>query len=81
MCRLVLSGDFTQLAERMADHGLRHFEADIRLRAAQQLAGQGRHADAAAQVEKAAAFYRSVRATRSLREAQALLDEIHSTVG
>jgi tetratricopeptide (TPR) repeat protein len=81
LCRLIIAGDFTQLAERMADHGQRHFEADIRLRAAQQLAGQGQHADAAAQAEKAAAFYRSVRATRSLREAQALLDEIHSTIG
>jgi hypothetical protein len=76
--RLIIAGKFTELADKL--RGLPQFEADVRLRAAQELTRQGKPADAAAQAEEALVFYRSVRATRFIREAEALLEEIHSTV-
>jgi hypothetical protein len=80
ICRLMLAGDFLQLADIFAGELDLQFEAASRLRAAKQLVREGRNADAAAQADKALAFYRSVGATRVIREAEALLAEIHSTV-
>jgi len=51
----------------------RPHEAYARLRAAEQLVAEGRQAEADAQLEKALAFFRSVGATRYIREAEALL--------
>jgi class 3 adenylate cyclase/tetratricopeptide (TPR) repeat protein len=48
-------------------------EALCRLRAAEKLVAEGRRAEADAQLEKALAFWRSVGATRYIREGEALL--------
>ena len=45
----------------------------MRLRAAESLVAQGRRAEADVQLQKALAFYRSVGATRFIREGEALL--------
>jgi class 3 adenylate cyclase/tetratricopeptide (TPR) repeat protein len=55
--------------------------ADLRLVAADVLLAEGRAAEAGAQLELGLAFYRSVRATRFIREIEAQLAEIRSTVG
>jgi hypothetical protein len=54
----VLEGDFATAAERYATASLLLFEAEARLRWAEQLAGAGRRADAEAEIERALAFYR-----------------------
>ena len=48
-------------------------DAFYRLRAAEQLVGEGRRAEADEQLGPALAFYRSVGATRYVREGEALL--------
>ena len=48
-------------------------EADARLRAAEQHAAAGRRAEASAELDRALAFYRSVGATRYIRQGEALL--------
>ena len=45
----------------------------MRLRAAELLVADGRRAEADVQLQKALAFYRSVGATRYIREGEALL--------
>jgi hypothetical protein len=47
--------------------------AVVRLQAAQRLVEAGRRAEADAYLQPALAFFRSVRATRYVREAEALL--------
>ncbi|HEX4746395.1 MAG TPA: AAA family ATPase [Gaiellaceae bacterium] len=69
----VLDGDFVAAAEIQADEGWLVGEAELRLRAAKVLAAQGRRAEADVQLEQALAFYRSVGATRYIREGEALL--------
>jgi hypothetical protein len=64
------SNDSPNLAVKRGDFQL---EAEVRLRAAKQALHEGRHEDAAAQADKALTFYRSVGATRYIREAEALL--------
>jgi class 3 adenylate cyclase/tetratricopeptide (TPR) repeat protein len=54
---------------------------DMRVLAAEALLAEGRPTEAGAQLELALAFYRSVRATRFIREIEAQLAEIQSTVG
>jgi tetratricopeptide (TPR) repeat protein len=70
---LILEGRFDSAADVFAEMGALEQEARARLRAAQQLAEQGRHKEGEAQLEKALAFYRSVGATRYIRQADALL--------
>ena len=48
-------------------------EAYARLRAAEQLESQGRHAEAQTHLTRALAFYRSVGATAYVRRGEALL--------
>jgi hypothetical protein len=60
-------------ADRLAAMRARTPEADVRLRAAAQLKADGQLVEADVQLQKALAFYRSVGATRYIREAQALL--------
>ena len=48
-------------------------EADVRLRAGKQLLAEGHAEEGRAQVERALVFYRGVRATRFIAEAEALL--------
>jgi hypothetical protein len=56
-----------------ADLGSLHAEAYTRLRAAEQLVAEGRSGEADVQLQKALGFYRSVGATRFVREGEALL--------
>ena len=71
--RLYAGGDFAAAAEVYAQIGSLLDEADARLRAAEQLAEAGRREEADAQLEQALAFYRSVGATRYVREGEDLL--------
>ena len=68
-----LGGDFGRAADLLSRAGTRPDEAEARVRAAEQLIASGRRAEADAQLDLALAFYRSVGATRYLREAEALL--------
>jgi DNA-binding SARP family transcriptional activator len=67
-----LSGDFLTAAGTLAAAGAKPEEAEARARAAEVLAREGRRPEAEAQLEAALAFYRSVGATRYLRELPAL---------
>jgi tetratricopeptide (TPR) repeat protein len=67
------SGEFERAADVYTEIGSVPDEAYARLRAAEQLVEQGRRADADEQLERALAFWRSVGATRYVREGEALL--------
>jgi len=69
----VLAGDFRGAAEILAEAGAAAFEAFYRLRAAEAFVAEGRRAEADEQLHRALAFYRSVGATRYVREGEALL--------
>jgi class 3 adenylate cyclase/tetratricopeptide (TPR) repeat protein len=71
--RALLERDFEQAASIFHEVGQLDDEAEARLRAAEQLVQAGRRAPADAQLHKALAFYRSVEATRYIREAESLL--------
>jgi thioredoxin-like negative regulator of GroEL len=71
--RLYASGEFAGAAELYGQIGSAVDEADARLRAAEQLAEAGRREEAEAQLERALTFYRSVGATRYVREGEDLL--------
>ncbi|MGH3133893.1 MAG: hypothetical protein ACRDNY_09190, partial [Gaiellaceae bacterium] len=71
--RAVLGRDYAEAAELFARMGTRPHEAYARLRAAEMLVAAGRRAEADGQLERALAFFRSVDATRYMREAEALL--------
>ena len=71
--RAVAAGEFAVAADVFARIGARPHEALARLRAARELTEAGRAKEAEAQLGGALAFYRSVGATRSVREAEALL--------
>jgi class 3 adenylate cyclase/tetratricopeptide (TPR) repeat protein len=71
--RAVASGDFRQAADVLGGIGVVTEEAFYRLRAADQLVADGRQAEADQQLRPALAFYRSVGATRYVREGEALL--------
>jgi class 3 adenylate cyclase/tetratricopeptide (TPR) repeat protein len=70
-----LSGDRVGAANIYKEIGSLPDEAYARFRAAEQLLGQGRRAEADAQLERALAFWRSVGATGYLRQGEALLAE------
>ena len=70
-----LRGDHLRAADVYASIGSRTDEAYARLRAARALAAEGRRPEADAELAQALAFYRSVGATRFIREAEALLAE------
>jgi tetratricopeptide (TPR) repeat protein len=69
----VLEHDFRAAAEIYAEMGTPAHDAFYRLRAAEQLVAEGRRAEADEQLRPALAFYRSVGATRYVREGEALL--------
>jgi len=71
----VLQGRLVDVADRLADLGLKPDEAHARLRAARELVAQGRRAEADEQLGRALAFYRSVGAGRYVREGEELLAE------
>ena len=66
-------GDFARAGDVFGRIGARPYEALARLHAARALAEAGRGAEAEVQLRGALAFYRSVGATRRVREAEALL--------
>jgi class 3 adenylate cyclase/tetratricopeptide (TPR) repeat protein len=66
-------GAFLDAADTLAAIGARTAEAAARQRAGETLLEQGRSAEAGAQLSRALAFWRSVGATRYVRDAEALL--------
>ena len=73
----LLEGDLLGAADALAEIGKVSDEADVRLRAGKQLLAEGHAEEGKAQVERALAFYRGVRATRFVAEAETLLAEPH----
>ena len=67
------SEDCEAAAERYAEIGSLPDEAYARLRAAERLVGEGNGAEADVQLQRALAFWRSVGATRYIREGETLL--------
>ena len=64
--------EFVAAAESLDSMGAARLTAPARLRAAQELARTGRRAEADEQLRPALSFFRSVDATRFIREAEAL---------
>jgi len=73
LAEAIMARDFSAVAELLADLGLRNDEAFARLRAASDLVAGGRRGEANGQLTRALAYYRSVGATRYIREGEALL--------
>jgi class 3 adenylate cyclase len=71
--RALAAGDFTGAADVYADLGVSSYEARARLRAATGLVAAGRRREADEQLTQALAFYKSVGATRYIREGEALM--------
>jgi ATP/maltotriose-dependent transcriptional regulator MalT len=69
----VTSREFLAAADIIGGMGIVTNEAFFRLRAAEQFVEEGRRAEADEQLRRALAFYRSVGATRYVREGEALL--------
>jgi len=65
-------GNFGGADEILDEMGALGEEAFVRLRGAEALVQAGRRAEADAMLQQALAFYRSVGATRYIREAEAL---------
>jgi class 3 adenylate cyclase len=66
-------GNLLDLADRLSALDFRVDEAHVRLRAAEELVGAGRRPEADDQLRRALAFFRSVGASRYVREGEALL--------
>jgi class 3 adenylate cyclase/tetratricopeptide (TPR) repeat protein len=71
--RSYFAGDFARAADRYEEIGSRTDEAEARLRAAKCLMEGGSSEEGEIQLERALGFYRSVGATRFVREGEALL--------
>jgi hypothetical protein len=71
--RAVAARDLRGAADIFEEMGAPAHEAFLRLRAAEQLVAEGRRAEADEQLRRALAFYRSVGATRYVREGESLL--------
>ncbi len=71
--RAVVRGEYAEAAELFAEIRTRPHEAYARLRAAEKLIAADQRTEADDQLSRALAFFRSVGATRYLREAEALL--------
>jgi tetratricopeptide (TPR) repeat protein len=72
LSELMLTREFARVAEMFAKMGLKDIEAGARVRAAEALLGRKQPDGAAAQVDQALVFFRSVDATRYIREAEQL---------
>ena len=70
---LVIRGNLAEAAAVVAETGARFAEAFMRVKAGERLVADGRHGEAADQLERALAFWRSVGATRYIRECEKLL--------
>lgn len=73
MALTILDEQYAVAAARLFELGHLPGEADARLLAAEQHARAGSRAEASAELDRALAFYRSVGATRYVREGEALL--------
>jgi class 3 adenylate cyclase len=71
--RAVAAGDLAGAADVFEDMGASPFAAFYRLRAAERFVAEGRRAEADAQLRPALMVYRSLGATRYVREGEALL--------
>jgi len=71
--RAVVQGDLAAAAAVYCEAGERAGEAYLRLRLAKELVAAGRRAGADLELQRALAFYRSVAATRYVREGELLL--------
>ena len=71
--RHYLTGEFDRAADVFAEMKAPWDEADARLRAAGQLVADSRRAEAHEQLQRALTFYRSVGATRYIRQGEELL--------
>jgi class 3 adenylate cyclase/tetratricopeptide (TPR) repeat protein len=71
--RMLLDHDYVEAAERYEGMGAAYPAARTRLQAAKELVDHGRRAEADEQLHKALAFFRSVGATRFVREGESLL--------
>ena len=69
----ILDGDYARAADLLDELGIVSLGAQARLHAATAFAASGRQAEADAQLRPALEFFRSVGATRYVREAEALL--------
>ena len=72
----VLDGEFEKASELYAEAGILLFEAEARLRAAEQLLAAGLRAEGEIELEKALSFYRSVGATLFIERGEALRAKI-----
>jgi len=69
----VLDGRFEEAAEQYAVAGIRLFEAEARLRAAEALVRAGRTTEAGTELERALAFYRRIGATLFVERGEQVL--------
>ncbi len=72
----LVEGDYARAAEIMDGMGMGFGAADARRLAAMQLERAARKDEVETQLRQALAFYRPVRATRYIRECEALLGDI-----
>jgi tetratricopeptide (TPR) repeat protein len=70
----LLDGDYPAAADLYREMGLRTLEAHARLRAAERLRAETLHSEAGEQLDRALLFWRSVGATRYIREVEAMLE-------
>jgi class 3 adenylate cyclase/tetratricopeptide (TPR) repeat protein len=73
----IIEGRLAEAADLLTQMGRVAAAARVRLSAAEKLIEGGHHAEASTQLDKALAFYRSVRATRYIRQAEQLLAASH----
>jgi exonuclease VII small subunit len=69
----VVDGDFEEASRLYGEAKIRLFEAEARLRLAEQLVASGRIEQADAELERALAFYRPIGATLFVERAERLL--------
>ena len=74
--RAAVERRFRDAAEIYASMPFPHAEAEARLRAAEQLAGEGQRGEADAELQRALAFWRSVGATRYVARGERLLERV-----
>jgi class 3 adenylate cyclase/tetratricopeptide (TPR) repeat protein len=72
-CAAAAAGEFVRAADILDSTGEQPLQAELRLRAARELVAEGRLVEAAAQLERARAFWRRVGATAFLREADSVV--------
>jgi hypothetical protein len=69
----IIEGKLAEAADLLTQMGRMAAAARVRLSAAEKLIEGGHHVEASEQLDEALAFYRSVRATRYIRQAEQLL--------